>query len=69
MKEGRARVAVHRDPIWRDRADFIIGAEIDPGDTGTEAEQLWATTVDNRLFDLCFIPFFVYDVSHEERGC
>lgn len=35
------REAVHRDPVWRDRSNFIIGAAIDPGDTNIATEQLW----------------------------
>lgn len=31
------REAVHCDPIRRDRSDFIIAIEIDPG--GTEGER------------------------------
>lgn len=34
------REAVHMDPVWRDPADFIIAASIDPGTTGTTTEQL-----------------------------
>lgn len=55
--------AVHRDPIWRDRSDFIIATEIDPGGTGIATEQLWARKVDGRRFELCCIPFFAYDLA------
>jgi hypothetical protein len=55
--------AVHRDPIWRDRADFIIAIDIDPGDTGIVTEQLWAKKLSNGHFELCCIPFFAYDLA------
>ncbi|MFT3798378.1 DUF4265 domain-containing protein [Microbacterium sp.] len=57
------REAVHRDPVWRDRANFIIATAIDPGDTGVTTEQLWARMVDDRHFELCCIPFFAYDLA------
>lgn len=57
------REAVHRDPIWRDRANFIIATVIEPGDTGITTEQLWARKVDDSHFELCCIPFFVYDLA------
>lgn len=60
---GHHREAVHRDPIWRDRADFIIGIGIDPSDTGITSEQLWARKVDESHFMICCIPFFVYDLA------
>lgn len=61
------REAVHRDPIWRDRADFIIAIAIDPGSTSIATEQLWVRRVDDRHFELCCIPFFAYDVALGDR--
>lgn len=55
--------AVHRDPIWRDRSDFIIATKIEPGDTEITTEQLWARKVDAYHFELCCIPFFAYDLA------
>jgi len=52
--------AVHSAPVWRDRANFIIGAPLpEPG----RAEQLWTRQVGDRRFEICCIPFFVYDVA------
>lgn len=45
---GQPREAVHRDPIWRDQADFIIGIE-----TASTSKQLWARTVDESHFMIC----------------
>ena len=58
-----AREAVHSDPVWRDRADFIIAVNIDPGSTGITTEQLWARRLDDERFEICCIPFFAYDVA------
>lgn len=52
--------AVHTDPVWRERANFIIAAAL----PGTDrAEQLWARRIDDRLYEVCCIPFFLYDVA------
>ena len=56
------REAVHKDPVWRDRSNFIIAASIDPGSTGVTTEQLWARREDDR-YEICCIPFFVYDLA------
>lgn len=57
------REAVHEDPVWRDRSDFIIAARIDPGSTGISTEQLWARRIDDEHHEICCIPFFVHDLA------
>lgn len=52
--------AIHSDPVWRDRANFIIGA---PLPEERRAEQLWAQQVGDQQFEICCIPFFLYDVA------
>ena len=54
----------HSNPVWRERANFIIGAKCSNSNSQTqEWEQLWAKqTADNR-FEICCIPFFVYDLA------
>jgi hypothetical protein len=43
----------HETPVWRERANFIIGAALDaPG----KWEQLWARQVSPNRFELCCIP-------------
>src|SRR5947209_2116831 len=56
------REAVHSEPVWRDRSNFIIAAEV-LGGGDTRTEQLWARQVDEHRFEVCCIPFFVYDVA------
>jgi hypothetical protein len=51
---------VHPEPVRRDRANFIVRARLpEPG----RAEQLWGRQLDERSFELCCIPFFLYDVA------
>ncbi len=61
MMTGHVREAVHQEPVWRDRSNFIIAAPIrDGGEIKTE--QLWARR-DESHFEICCIPFFVYDLA------
>jgi len=60
---GPVREAVHQDPVWRDRANFIIAAELTGTSSDVKTEQLWARRVDTHQFEICCIPFFVYDLA------
>ena len=61
MTEQGRKDVVHPDPVWRERADFIIGA---PLPEEGRAEQLWARRLDEPLlFEICCIPFFLSDVA------
>lgn len=56
-------IVVHQNPIWRNQANFIISAEF-PDEEGRERlEQLWVRDIGNKQFEICCIPFFLYDVS------
>lgn len=59
---GTVRVeAVHEAPVWRHRANFLIGARLPEAD---RSEQLWAKRLEQDLrFQICCIPFFLYDCS------
>lgn len=57
---------VHQTPAWGDRANFIIAAEIDTHDLENPHfrwEQLWARQLAADRFEICCIPFFVYDLA------
>jgi hypothetical protein len=51
----------HPEPVWRDRADFILGAQ-SPDDPSLY-EQLWARRIDEVRFEICCIPFLIYDLA------
>jgi Domain of unknown function (DUF4265) len=53
------KVLEHLNPVWRDRADFIVHAVVDD----EALEQLWARQLDDRRFEVCCIPMFVYDIA------
>jgi hypothetical protein len=52
--------STHSEPAWRDRADFIINAKLPEEGRW---EQLWARKVSDETFELCCIPFFLYDIA------
>jgi hypothetical protein len=58
---GMKRIdAVHEAPIWAERANFIIGA---PLPEEGRAEQLCARKLDDKRFEICCIPFFLYNLA------
>lgn len=56
-------VAVHSDPIWRDRSNFVFAAHQGTKDGKNEWEQLWGQEVAPQRCIVCCIPFFVRDVA------
>ena len=56
-------VKVHVHPAWRDKADFMLNMKIDSEDGVLRYEQLWVKRHDNELFEICCIPFFLYDLA------
>jgi len=52
--------AVHEAPVWRERSNCLIGA---PLPEEGRSEQLWARQVGAQRFEVCCIPFFLYDVA------
>jgi hypothetical protein len=56
-------IKVHLNPVWRDKADFIIRAKCGDVTQGYFWEQLWARELGENRFMLCCIPFFAYDLS------
>jgi hypothetical protein len=54
---------VHQEPVWRDRSNFIINAELQKKDLPRRFEQLFARRVGEDRFEVCCIPFFLYDIA------
>ena len=59
MTEGET-FATHEHPVWRERADFVINARLP--EVG-RFEQLWTKRVGENQFEVCCIPYFLYDVA------
>lgn len=60
---GQQREVRHLEPVWRDRSNFIIAADISSQGTAASREQLWALQISESRFEMCCIPFFLYDVA------
>ncbi len=64
---GYTDIVVHENPAWRERANFVITAWI--GETSRDTpsrwrwEQLWARKVGADRFEVCCIPFFLFDLA------
>jgi hypothetical protein len=60
---------VHEHPVWRERANFIVAARIDPPPDYARWrwEQLWARQVAGNRFRLCCIPFFIYNMALDDE--
>lgn len=56
-------VKVHKNPVWRERADHILHGRIEHEGVQEMREQLWARKIADNRFELCCIPFFVYDLA------
>jgi hypothetical protein len=63
MTESDQTVAVHLNPVWRDRSNFIIRAALPDNTAWRTTEQLWARRLSDHSFEICCIPFFIYGVS------
>ena len=58
-----SNIVTHSDPIGRERTNYINRIAIDNPPDG-RFEQVWTHTDDNKVFELCCIPFFPYGVSY-----
>jgi hypothetical protein len=54
---------VHQDPVWRERSDFVINAELPEKDGPQRFEQLFARQLGDDRFEVCCIPFALYGVA------
>ena len=55
--------ANHSQPAWADRADSTIHARLEDDYGGIRFEELAVREVEEDVFEICCIPFFVYDVA------
>ena len=56
----------HLNPVWREKANFIIGAVVPSLKNNPKEkvwEQLWARKIDNDHYEICCIPMFAYGLA------
>ncbi|MGO4454268.1 DUF4265 domain-containing protein [Arthrobacter sp. RAF14] len=51
---------LHDEPIWRAKSNYIINAAIPDSEY---FEQLYVRNIDGESYEVCCIPFFLYNVS------
>lgn len=56
-------IAVHEAPAWGAKADFLFLVDLAPWGLNGRLEQLWGRRIDDRLVELCCIPFFPYGIK------
>jgi Domain of unknown function (DUF4265) len=55
--------AVHDEPVWRDKANFLILADLAEHGMPGRWEQLWTRQIANNKFELCCLPYFTYGLA------
>lgn len=58
----------HAAPAWGERANFVLQLRIETGDAQYDAamprwEQVWTKQRSDDLYEVCCIPFFLYDLA------
>ena len=53
----------HELPVWRDRANYICNADPGRADFPLSREQLWAKKLGDGRFEICCIPYLLFDVG------
>jgi hypothetical protein len=56
-------VAVHENPVWKNKSNYIIRYFLEEKNGRNEWEQLWVQKINERVFLVCCIPFFAYDID------
>ena len=59
-ESSEPRYRIHREPVWGDRANFVIRAKLPDTD---DFEQLWCRQMTDSNYEVCCIPFYLYDVA------
>ncbi len=54
---------VHENPVWRDKADYLIQALIERKSKESFFEQLWCRKLPGGRFEICCIPFYISGVA------
>jgi hypothetical protein len=58
---------IHLEPVWGDRVNFVIAADVSDGAGFREWEKLFVEQVSIVEFVICCIPFFTYGIALGDR--
>jgi len=62
-QENNISYKIHHKPAWREKADSIVNARIETSSEEVIYESLWAKQLQHNLYQVCCIPYFIYDLS------
>lgn len=54
---------IHPHPAWRERADYLLYAPVEFAGEKEYFEELWTRQISENRFEICCIPFFIYDLA------
>jgi Domain of unknown function (DUF4265) len=57
------RFVRHNEPLWSNRVDFFIHADLDADGMVNCSEQLAVRSVGHHRFEICCLPFYCYGLS------
>jgi len=60
VNRAPGQYTAQHEPIWRERANFIVVAPLPERD---RFEQLWCRQLTESIFEVCCLPFFLYNVA------
>jgi hypothetical protein len=60
MKIELPQFSTHENPVWREKANYIINL---PTHWDGRYEQMWCRQVQETEFEVCCIPYFLYDIA------
>jgi hypothetical protein len=61
--QSNSLIKTHPHPVWREKANFILMADVEHEGIHPIKEQLWARQISENRFEICCIPFFIYDLA------
>lgn len=62
-----SEIATHDTPAWKERANFLIFADLSAAGMPGRWEQLWARQLGGEEFEVCCIPYFAYGLALGDR--
>lgn len=63
LSEHQIDYKIHYHPVWKKIADSIINASVENEAKRTVYESLWAKKNQDGLYEICCIPYFIYDLA------
>ena len=57
------RIIQHVEPVWRERANYICQGIVEGAKDPPMREQLWARKLHGNEFEMCCIPYFLYNLA------